>query len=313
MMSQNPYNKKIDNQIALDFAIRDALNEPIICGYSITDKKELYYNYMSNEAWEEFKNDMSYEHKQQYKDGHGGELNEKDGTPPKMASFGSSSRLIYLLSKDVAGFSFEEKLSTKVGGPANLDGYLKTEEHDIYVEAKCREIYGSYANQKISKVYKDVYDFIHDRNGLFGYRVTEIKDDKRHFKCTFTWDDKEIIHFDIKQLICHFLGICANILDNNKKKNANPNVKFIYLIFNPNEDTDFSNEQIKGLEKEIKEDYDKTLKEISWFEDFGWLFDIIMEYQIGKCKSKSRPAWSFHYKQMDQNNYKKYMKQYRNS
>ena len=311
-MSQNPYNKKIYKLTALDFAIRDALNEPMICGYSITDKKELYYNYMSNEAWEEFKNDMSYEHKQQYKDGHGGELNEKDGTPPKMASFGSSSRLIYLLSKDVAGFSFEEKLTTKVGGPANLDGYLKTEKHDIYVEAKCREIYGSYANQEISNVYKKVYDFIHDRNGLFGYRATEIKDDKRHFKCTFTWDDKEIIHFDIKQLICHFLGICANILD--KKKNANPNVRFIYLIFNPNKDTDFSNEQIKGFEKEINEDYKKTLEEISWFEDFRWLFNIIMEYQIAKCKckSKSRPAWSFHYEQMDQKDYEKYMKQYRN-
>ena len=309
MMSQNPYNKKIDNQIALDFAIRDALNEPN-CGYAIPGKAP-YYNYMSKEAWEEFKNDMSYEHKQQYKDGHGGELNEKGGTPPKMASFGSSSRLIYLLSKDVAGFSFEEKLSTKVGGPANLDGYLKIEEHDIYVEAKCREIYGSYANQKISKVYKDVYDFIREKNGLFGYRDTEIKGDNGHFKCTFTWHDTEIIHFDIKQLICHFLGICANILD--KKKNANPNVKFIYLIFNPKVDTDFSNEHIKGFENGIKEDYNKTLEEISWFGDFKWLFDIIMEYQIGKCKSKSRPAWSFHYEQMDQNNYEKYMKQYRNS
>lgn len=309
-MAPNPYNNKIDKkQTALDFAIRDAQNEHN-CGYAIPGKAT-YYNYMSNEAWEEFKNDMSYEHKIQYKEGHGGELKEKGGTPPKMASFGSSSRLIYLLSKDVAGFSFEEKLSTKVGGPANLDGYLKTEEHDIYVEAKCREIYGSYADKEISNVYKDVYDFIHGRKGLFGYRVKEIKDDKRYFKCTFTWDNKEIIHFDIKQLICHFLGICANILD--KKKNANPNVKFIYLIFNPNEDSDFTNENIKGFEKEIKEDYDKTLEEISWFENFEWLFDIIMEYQIGKCKSKSRPAWSFHYEQMDQNDYEKYMKQYRNS
>ena len=311
-MSQNPYNKIIDKkETALDFAIRDALNE-YSCGYDILGKAT-YYNYMSNEGWEEFKNDMSYEHKQQYKDGHGGELNEKGDTPPKMASFGSSSRLIYLLSKDVTGFSFEEKLSTKVGGPANLDGYLKTEEHDIYVEAKCREIYGSYANQKISNVYKKVYDFIRERNGYFNYRETEIKDDKRHFKCTFTWDDKEIIHFDIKQLICHFLGICANIL--NKKKNANPNVKFIYLIFNPKVDTDFSNEQINGFEKEINEDYKKTLEEISWFEDFRWLFNIIMEYQIAKCKckSKSRPAWSFHYEQMDQKDYEEYIKQYRNS
>jgi hypothetical protein len=95
------------------------------------------------------------------------------------------------------------------------------------------------------------------------------------------------------------------------KKNANPNVKFIYLIFTPNEDTDFSNEHIVGFENEINEDYKKTLEEISWFGDFKWLFDIIMEYQIAKCKSKSRPAWSFHYEQMDQNDYKEYMKQYR--
>jgi hypothetical protein len=303
-MSQNHYNTQIDKVKALDFAIRDALNEPS-CGYTIHGKEAPYYNYMSNEAWEEFKNDMSYEHKQQYKDGHGGELNEKDGTPPKMASFGSSSRLIYLLSKDVAGFSFEEKLSTKVGGPANLDGYLKTEEQDIYVEAKCREIYGSYANQKISKVYKDVYDFIREKNGLFGYRDTEIEGDNGHFKCTFTWDDKEIIHFDLKQLICHFLGICANILE----KEANPDVKFIYLIFNPNEDTDFSDVHIKDFEKEIKNDYSKTLEEISWLKDFKWLFDIIMEYQ-SRRNFKSIQTWSLDFALMDQNDYRDYLKQF---
>ena len=305
MMSQNHYNKKIDKKkTALDFAIRDALNE-YSWGYNITGKAT-YYNYMSNEAWEEFKNDMSYEHKQQYKDGHGGELNEKDGTPPKMASFGSSSRLIYLLSKDVAGFSFEEKLSTKVGGPANLDGYLKTEEHDIYVEAKCREIYGSYANQEISNVYKKVYDFIRERNVYFNYRETEIKGDDKHFKCTFTWKNNDIIHFDLKQLICHFLGICANILE----KEANSDVKFIYLIFNPNEDTDFSDVHIKKFEKKIKNDYSKTLEEISWLKDFKWLYDIIMEYQITNCKCKSRPEWSFRFDMVDQKQYRDHIKPY---
>lgn len=79
------------------------------------------------------------------KDADGCELEEKNSryglTPPQMTSFGSSSRLIYECSKDIPNFSFEKLLPTRVGHTANLDGCIATKESDIFVEAKCREIY----------------------------------------------------------------------------------------------------------------------------------------------------------------------------
>ena len=298
------YKDSIDNPAtALDFAIRDAQNV-YGYGYLIPGKEKPYYNYLSNQEWDEFKKSMSALHHAQYKDADGGELEEKNGryglVPPKMASFGSSSRLIYESSKDVPNFSFEKLLPTRVGHTANLDGYLGTKDKDIFVEAKCREIYSSHANQKISVAYKDLYDKIHQINESFDYQQKRIPKDDEHFKCTFTWNGKEISRFDIKQLLCHFLGISANIIEND----ANPNVRFIYLLFNPYDNTDFSNDKISDFRNKITKVYDQTIEEIKLFGDFKWLFDIVMEYQSRLCAGKPMPAYEFHFDLMDQKQYK---------
>ena len=68
----------------------------------------------------------------EYGAGDGGELEEKDGRPPKMASFGSSSRMIYNLSNKKDGFHFEKKLPTTVGGTANLDGFYEDDARYIF-------------------------------------------------------------------------------------------------------------------------------------------------------------------------------------
>ncbi len=297
------YKDSIDNPAtALDFAIRDAQNE-YEYGYEIPGK-EPYYNYLSNLEWCEFKKSMSALHQAQYKDADGGELDEKNSRygmlPPKMASFGSSSRLIYECSKAIPNFTFEKLLPTRVGHTANLDGYLATEENDIFVEAKCREIYSSHANQKISVVYKNLYNRIHQTNESFGYKQKYIPKDDEHFKCTFTWRGREISRFDIKQLLCHFLGISANIFENG----ANPNVRFVYLLFNPYDNTDFSNDKIADFRKKITDVYDQTLEEIKLFGDFKWLFDIVMDYQSRLRVGEPMPAYDFHFELVDQNKYK---------
>ena len=312
------YNEIDSPDKALDYAIRDfELKDrdiSIECGYKIEKEKKTYWNYLSNGAWGIFKNNMKPIHRRQFEDADGGELKEKKGRwgiyPPKMASFGSSSRFLYNISKDIEGFQFEKLLPTRVGGTANLDGYIMRGDVDVFVEAKCREIYSS-KTIKVSDVYEDVYrqlvgkthkKFSYDNNGR---PIKDGKTDDKHFKCTFKFDGEEIVHFDIKQLICHFLAISANILEDEK---ANKNVKFVYLIFNP-EDTDaacFENEKVSSYKERIVKIYKETIEEIKKFnmkELFASVFQIQAE-RLGKEKKDS----SFDFCIADQKDYKEKIK-----
>ena len=297
---EKQYKASIDKATALDFAIRDGQKE-FDYGYEISGKSP-YNNYLSNEDWKRFIGSMSPLHLAQYNDADGGELKEKRGrwgiNPPKMASFGSSSRLIYECSKSILGFCFEKQLPTRVGHTANLDGYICRPEEDVFVEAKCREIYSSHLNQKISLVYKDVYEYIKSEKPDFSYACKPIENEPDYMACSFIMNNKYISHFDVKQLICHFLGICANIL----KNKANTNIRFNYLIFNPNLDTDFSNPYILNFKSKILKDYKATLEEISIFGDFKWLFDAVMDYQ-SEHLGIPKPQCVFEFALYDQKSY----------
>ena len=312
------YCEKMDMAKALDFAIRDFelqnKNNRYSSGYRIDGRE--YWNYMSENSWKKFKGEMSDEHISQYVEGGGNELDERNSRwgmlPPKMASFGSSSRMIYNWSIKSPGFVFEKQMPTYVGHDANLDGYLLNDDTAIFVEAKCREIYSSHANLDINEVYKNVYNYIHGKNPKFGFDEEQSKE-QNYFKCTFHYDDKVIKHFDIKQLICHFLGITADLINDKNELKTNT-IKFIYLIFNPNYNTDFSHDAIKKYEKKLKHQYDETIKEIEKFGDMKWLFDSIMEFQVNENKklkltneNLKLPNYSFRFKLMDQEKYEKYL------
>lgn len=290
---------KVDLVNALDYAKRNYENGEYNTGYGYDiPGKETYLNYLSNKSWSAFKNGMSTLHQAQYKDGDGGELKEKNSrygmNPPKMASFGSSSRFIYLLSKDIPNFSFEKQLPTRVGHTANLDGYLEKGTNIYCVEAKCREIYRSHKNIEISTIYEDVYKTI---KGL-SYDSLPIENDSEHCKYTFKYEGKELVHFDIKQLICHFLGITADLLE---KQKSGVSIHFVYLIFNPKIETLFT-EEIERYKEKIYKRYDETIEEINWFDDMKWLFEIIMEYQREHL-GLQKVEYSFEFKLVDQNSY----------
>ncbi len=304
-MKKKQYGR-IDLVKALDYAKRnfEIKGDTSKYGYRIEGKVP-YENYMSNETWASFLNEMPQPYRKQFEDADGGETKvKKNGRaglcPPKMASYGSSSRFIYQYSKDIKGISFEKQLPTHVGPkPANLDGFLQKDDIEKYVEAKCKEIYGNHKEIEVSEAYKKVYDFIYKNHSKFEY-VDKKKTCKyrNHFRCTFKYKGQEIIHFDIKQLICHFLGITADILEHQKQGIS---ICFIYLIFNPHTETLFTGE-IERFKDEIFKLYDDTIKEIQRFGDMKWLFETIMEYQSEHLRL-TKVDYSFDFKLVDQNNY----------
>lgn len=307
-MSENKYAEIDSPEKALDYAIRDCecKEKSIECGYKIADS-EPYWNYLSNDAWEEFLKSMSPLHRAQYNDADGGELKEKKGRwgicPPKMASFGSSSRFLYNLSKDIEGFQFEKLMPTRVGGSANLDGYIMRGDVDVFIEAKCREIYSSHKTIEVSNVYKEIFEKLKAKYSKLSFNWSAKDDDDKHFKCTFNFNDKEIVHFDIKQLICHFLAISANILEDEK---ANKNVKFVYLIFNPNEVI----EQVEkeSYKKQIIEIYGDTKKEITDYFDMERLFKSIFKIQAKRLGLEGKKDSSFNFDIAYQKDYKEKIK-----
>ena len=225
-----------------------------------------------------------------------------------MASFGSSSRFLYNISKNIECFQFEKLLPTRVGGSANLDGYITRGDGDVFVEAKCREIYSSHKTIEVSNVYEEIYKELQELYPEFSFKnngrpIKNGKEDNEHFNCTFKFNGKEIIHFDIKQLICHFLAISANILEN---ENANKNIKFIYLIFNPKEVI----EQVEkeSYKKQIIEIYGDIKKEITDYFDMELLFESIFEIQAKRLGLEGEKNSLFEFHLVDQYNYKEIIK-----
>ena len=276
-------------QHKLDYAIRDKEDKTYGEGYIIPKSKLAYDRYMSNDGWDRYLAEMSEDHRKQYEEGDGGEIIEKRGRwgtyPPKMACYGSSSRIIYTCLREVSGIKFEHQLPTRVGSrPANLDAYLYTDRRDIFVEAKCREIYAKLGNVKASTRYNEVYEHINKSYNSFSFGADIISDnqgvkDKNNYNYRFFYNNEPIIRFDIKQLISHFLGIAAGVLEGVIKDN----IRFVYFIYNPNE---LDNEALEEV-------YDNTKKEIDKIK-IKDLFKAVFEYQKKNLEiEKEMPIFEF--------------------
>ncbi|MBO7300506.1 MAG: hypothetical protein J6U53_03755 [Tidjanibacter sp.] len=267
-------------QYDLDYALRNIDKDGHKYGY-VVKKGKCYDRYMNNDSWRAFLKNMAKQyirHYDSYKDGSGGEI--KEGRyPPKMACYGSSSRFIYLLLRDVADVKFECPWETKVGGTAYLDAYIARENCEIFIEAKCREIYGS-KNKSVKRAYMPVYDAIAKSVGDIYTNEGDIKGDKNRFKCEFKYKCSPIEHLDFKQLICHFLAISANYLTNDDAKNK---IRFIYLIYNPSE---------LGIDA-LTVVYAQTIEEIGKF-DMQELFNAVFEFQKKNLNAtKDMPDFEF--------------------
>ena len=198
--------------------------------YELGDRR--YENYIDNESWKAFVDEMRVRYPSAYKEygeGSGDELGiKKIGRfPPKMASYGSSSRMIYLLSRDIPGFCFEKKFPSTVGGIANMDGYLYSNGTHYYVEAKCREPYfpKSYV---IDRKYEDLYRYLDQDSSIdFNCKITVLDEEK--MDVLFIAGGVVLTRFDIKQMISHMLGIATDKLNHPTDEKT----VFLYLLYNP--------------------------------------------------------------------------------
>ena len=285
----------------LDYAIMadETAKNPVKSGY-VTNGKT-YNNYLSNDSFAEFVEDMKTNHPvayEMYGKGGGKELEErKSGAniyPPKMASFGSSSRMIYNLMKDTDGFLFEKKLPTTVGGIANLDGFIETDGKCVFVEAKCREPYTK-KDSIYERKYEDLYRTISASDKTSVTCKIEVIDDRK-MEVKFISGETEIHSFDMKQMISHLLGVATAYL----KCEFNKKIDFIYLLFNP------TLIEINEGKKEIINVYEQTCNECNSV-DFKALFDVIVDYLqtvrgIGKEKNKTEITNNFSFRLCDQSN-----------
>lgn len=255
--------------ILKDFDTAIAKTENIPSGF--VTEKGCYSSYVSNAAWQDHLSSMSPQHRCEYGDGSGGELEEKNGRPPKMASFASSSRMTYLLSREIPGFSFEKKLTTVIGGLANLDGYCETEDSYVFVEAKCREPYSHKSPQLINQTYKDLYAYLQSKlPAVFSFE-TESVPGTRNMSVKFFCKGHEVVYFDIKQMLCHLLGVANFML---LGKDCSKPIQFLYLLYNP---TKLSLPQDSGAQ--IAHIYGETCTAANNYA-FKDIFGVIVDYLI---------------------------------
>ncbi len=229
--------------------------------------------YMTKEEWTTFEANMKANNLQpnahtEYGKGGGDELAEKNGRPPKMASYGSSSRMIYNLSRNRAGFHYEDKRSTSVGGQANLDGFYDDENRYIFVEAKCREPYSKKGNS-VSAAYKDLYDFINTKTA--GSTKIAMIPSKcgRYMNVDYFAGNEKLEYFDMKQMICHLLGIATALLKGTLERKQ---IDFIYLLYDPTE---------LDIEPDAKAEIERIYGRICYecnLVDFAELFHVILEF-----------------------------------
>lgn len=234
-------NKKEFDAIIKKNLIADGLDE---FGYEINGK--IYENYYSKAVFERFKKENNLP------DYAGNEVEERSGKPPKMASVASSSRFCYLALRNGAEalggsgaveFEHECRIKGIKGTAPQLDAYVA--DGNMFIEAKCHEIFDSHR----AVFAMQYWELLFGENNDFGFPPLQSPaSDRFEIQPEVFGIHKRNPMFDIKQLICHLLGIKSN-----KKKDES--AKLVYLFFKPEvEDCNVReeiNEVFKMLSREI--------------------------------------------------------------
>ena len=164
-----------------------------------------------------------------------------------------------------------------------------------------REIYyPSHEFQEIKSVYVPVYKKIVEICSDFDFSQdnSEAENGEETYRISFKIQDRPVRYFDLKQLICHFLGIAYDIV---KHSVNNAEITFLYLLYDP-----------KDVEQYIDEKYRTKVKErfkevVDFIENntnlFKRIFDAVIRYQA-ETHNLEKPNIKFDFKLVDQHKYK---------
>ena len=269
-------------------------------GYK-TDKDRIYHEYYVESEFNKFVCEMKSgypEHYKKYygdenasenKGGMGGELIPKRGRwgmmPPKMASVASSSRFCYLALRDGTNalfpdweiakndVEFEKECRIFLDGPTapQLDAYIENPSCSCYIEAKCHEIFDSH---KIE--FKNKYWDIFRKDKSFGCVLENVIRHDETFELSgnvFNLSDAHL-RFDVKQFICHLLGIANQA----KGKQA----KLVYLFFKPKSNDEKVNARIDEVFDELRDEIDSIFTSAVIVE-FCLDNQIVLEAIVQEC------------------------------
>lgn len=271
-----------------------------------TDNDRTYPEYYAKPEFDKFVDEMKAyypEHYKKYygdenanenKGGKGGELIPKRGRwgmmPPKMASVASSSRFCYLALRDGTNALFSDWEVTKdnvefekecrifADGPTapQLDAYIENPSCDCYIEAKCHEIFDSH---KIE--FKNKYWDIFQKNESLHIILENVTQHEETFEISRSvlGLSDEHLRFDVKQFICHLLGIACQ----SKGKPA----KLIYLFFKPENDDEKTKARIDDVFDELKNEID-SLFTSEVIKEFCTVNQIGLEVIVQECDSMKK-------------------------
>lgn len=203
-------------------------------GYKMGSKS--YPSYYNRDSFTAFKLEMGFchpEHYNRYINGQGSELLETE-SPPKMASVASSSRFAYLALRwgaqaiggtDHVEFEHECRIQGIRGTAPQLDAYTADENgNPIYVEVKCHEIFDPHKIELKAAYWENIYG----EKNAFGFPAKKAKKDSATFDIPLDQfgitGEKSMM--DIKQLLCHLMGIAS------QKEQKQP-ATLVYLFFKP--------------------------------------------------------------------------------
>ena len=237
------------NKAEFDCLIKENLikeNKIDAFGYRINDNEinRNYLNYYDKETFKEYVESLPEDVRTKYSRGKGGELEEKNSYPPKMASVASSSRFcveaiakadkvdleeVFKL-KEIMNIDVEHGVKFRNGGTApQLDAYISDGEAAVYVECKCHEIFDSH-KVSLKKSYNDASALMNEKicvdlNNTLG--VTSNASE-------YVFDINKVfgivqkpLRFDIGQAIRHIIGIRLTNKDKAVRK------RLVFLFFKP--------------------------------------------------------------------------------
>lgn len=240
---------------------------------TIRGKKKTYDTYFNEELGKKILKKIDKGIKQRYKDGKGGEFKYKffsvaSSSRFAVASFSNnvSDKIMYInqySGEEISEILFEKDLPINniSGTPPQMDVWIKT-SHDIFFEVKCQEIFDEshHANIKISTQYRNnrIFNEIIDYYSIVLKEQTYVKEGKVKSYYLLNRNmfnvSTQTAHFDLRQFICHLMGIISY------KEKANSVVEFNYLFY-------------KSDDKQFNMVYIELENEISVImKSFKWLF-----------------------------------------